>query len=337
VRAEHRTAYELGEQLLSLAQGVQDPAFLLQPHLTLGDSSFWLGEFAPARAHLKQGIALYEPQRHHPLAFLYGGADPGVHGLSYAALALWTLGYPDQALKRVHEALALAQELSHPFSLAWALSFAAWLHQVRQESKQTQERAELAMTLSTEQGFPFWLGWASVLRGWAVAEQGQGEEGIAQIRQGLAVYRATEAEMNGLYFLALLTEAYRAAGQTEEGLTVLAEALTFVDKTGERFYEAELYRLKGELTLQSESQSLGSRTQEAEECFNKAIEITSKQQAKSLELRASISLARLWQHQGKQKEAHHLLSDIYNWFTEGFDTKDLQEAKALLKELTSSK
>ena len=250
VRAEHRTAYELGEQLLSLAQGVQDSAFLLQPHLTLGDSSFWLGEFAPARAHLKQGIALYEPQRHHPLAFLYGGADPGVHGLSYAALALWMLGYPDQALKRVHEALALAQELSHPFSLAWALSFAAWLHQVRQESKQTQERAELAMTLSTEQGFPFWLGWASVLRGWAVAEQGQGEEGIAQIRQGLAVYRATGAEMNRLYFLALLTEAYRTAGQTEEGLTVLAEALTVVDKSGERFYEAELYRLKGKLTLQ---------------------------------------------------------------------------------------
>ena len=170
--------------------------------------------------------------------------------LSYAAWVLWFLGYPDQALKRSQEALALAAGLSHPFSLAFALGFAAVLHQLRREEQAAQERAEAVIALSTEQGFPFWLALGTILRGWALAEQGQGEEGIAQIRQGLAAYRATGAEIVRPYFLALLAEAYGKVGQAEEGLSVLAEALALVDKTGERFYEAELYRLKGELTLQ---------------------------------------------------------------------------------------
>ncbi|MBI3245202.1 MAG: AAA family ATPase [Deltaproteobacteria bacterium] len=356
VRAEHRMAYELGKQLSSLAQSTQDPAPSLQAHIALGNSSVWLGELASAREHLEQGIALYEPQRHHSLAFLYGGADPGVHDLSYLALALWLLGYPDQALKKSHEALTLAQELSHPFSLAWALSFAAWLHQVRREGQATQERAEPAIALSTEQGFPFWLGWATVLRGWALTEQGQGEKGIAQMHQGLATYRATGAGLGQSGFLALLAETYGKAGQTEEGLGVLAEALTLVDKTGEQHYEAELYRIKGQLTLQSQTslkqvsdksqtsqdksedanaQILNPNAQsEAEACFLKALDIAQKQQAKSLELRAVMSLARMWQSQGKKDEAHKMLGEIYHWFTEGFDTKDLQEAKALLEELT---
>jgi class 3 adenylate cyclase/predicted ATPase len=331
VRAEHRTAYELGEQLLSLAKGVQDLTFLLQAHIAVGNSLSWLGEFASARKHLEQGIALYESPQHPPLTFLYGGIDPGVHGLSYTALALWLLGYPDQALKRSHEALARAQELSHPFSLAWALSFAAWLHQVRRERQATQERAEPAMTLSTEHGFPFWLGWATVLRGWTVAEQGQGEEGIAQIRQGMAAYQATGAELWRPYWLALLAEAYGKAGQGEEGLAALAEALALVNNTEERMYEAELYRLKGELLFQSRQQSAVA---DAEECFRQAIDIARRQSATSLELRAVMSLSRLWQQQGKKDEARQLLAEIYGWFTEGFDTKDLQEAKALLEELT---
>jgi predicted ATPase len=214
------------------------------------------------------------------------------------------------------------------------------------------------ITLCSEQGFPYWLATGTILRGWALAEQGQGEEGIAQMRQGLTASRATGAEVNRPYYLALLAEAYGKAGQAEEGLTVLAEALTLVDKTGERMYEAELYRLKGTLTLQSKAslgqvsgKSQASQEQfgdtdprpltpdppaeaEAEACFHKAIEIARKQQAKSLELRATVSLSRLWQQQGKTTEARELLAPVYNWFTEGFDTKDLQEAKALLEELS---
>ena len=169
--------------------------------------------------------------------------------------------------------------------------------------------------------------------------QGQGEEGIPQIHRGLAAYRATGAEFECTYFLALLAEAYGKVGRAAEGLTALAEALGVVDKTGERDSEAELYRLKGELTLnQSSVLGLESSVQkEAEECFWKAIEIAQKQQAKSLELRAVMSLGRLWQQQSKQKEAHQVLSEIYGWFTEGFDTTDLQEAKALLNELAAAR
>ncbi len=165
------------------------------------------------------------------------------------SLGLWSLGYPEQALQRSHEALALAQELSHPFSLGFALRFAAVLHQFRREWQATQEQAEAAITLSTEHGLPVWLADGMIQRGRVLAEQGQGEEGIAQIRQGLVAYRATGAESACSYYLALLAEAYEQVGQVEEGLKVLAEALAAVDKTGERWYEAELYRLKGELML----------------------------------------------------------------------------------------
>jgi predicted ATPase len=172
-----------------------------------------------------------------------------------------------------------------------------------------------------------------------LAEQGWEDEGIAQIQQGIAAFRATGAELYRPYFLALLAEAYEKAKQSEQGLAVLAEALAAVDNAGERFYEAELYRLKGELLLAQEGcrpQAVGCRekTEEAEACFLKAIEVARKQQAKSLELRAVMSLAKLWQRQSKQKEAHEMLAAVYNWFTEGFDTKDLQEAKALLDELS---
>jgi predicted ATPase len=266
--------------------------------------------------------------------------------LSYAALVLWSLGYPDQALKRSHEALTLAQELSHSHSLAFALFSAAWLHQFRREGQLARERAEAAITLSTDRGFPFFLALATIPRGWALAEQGQGEEGVVQIYQGLATYRSTGAETGRPYFLALLAEAYGKGGQAEEGLTMLAEALAPVNKNEDRYYEAELYRLKGGLTLQKfrvqGSKFQGENPQstfpnpqlEAEACFLKAIDIACKQQAKSPELRATTSLARLWQQQGKKKEAHQMLAEIYGWFTEGFDTKDLQEAKALLEELT---
>jgi predicted ATPase len=258
------------------------------------------------------------------------------------AWTLWSLGYPAQALKRSQEALTLAHELSHPLSLVFALSFAARLHQFRGEARLSQQRVEAAMTLSAQQGFPLLLAMGTIVRGWAVAELGQVGEGIEQMRQGLAAWRATGAEFRRLYFLSLLAEAYGKGEQVGEGLKTLAQALAAVDKTDEHFYESELYRLKGQLTLQK-FQVPGSKFQvppspqaeaEAEACFHKAIEIACKQQAKSLELRAVISLSRLWQSQGKKDEAHQLVAEIYGWFTEGFDTKDFQAAKALLEELS---
>jgi predicted ATPase len=219
--------------------------------------------------------------------------------------------------------------LSHPFSLALALYFAAWLYYFRREVYAAQEQAEAAVTLSSQQGFPFWLAAGTILGGWVLAEQGQEEEGIEQMRQGLAAYQATGAEQKQPYFLALLAEAYGKVAQTQAGLTMLAEALALVDKTGERWWEAELYRLKGELLL-----ALSKENQaEVEACFRQAIDIAHHQSAKSLELRAVMSLSRLWQKQGKQEEARQMLAEVYGWFTEGFDTADLKEAKLLLEGL----
>jgi class 3 adenylate cyclase/predicted ATPase len=342
LRSELQTARELGEQLLTLAQRAQDPVLFLEAHNVLGSTFFWLGDLPLARTHLEQGIALYDPHQHHSLVFGSGGADRGVGCLTHLAWTLWSLGYPAQALKRSQEALTLAHELSHPLSLVFALSFAARLHQFRGEARLSQQRVEAAMTLSAQQGFPLLLAMGTIVRGWAVAELGQVGEGIEQMRQGLAAWRATGAEFRRLYFLSLLAEAYGKGEQVGEGLKTLAQALAAVDKTDEHFYESELYRLKGQLTLQK-FQVPGSKFQvppspqaeaEAEACFHKAIEIACKQQAKSLELRAVISLSRLWQSQGKKDEAHQLVAEIYGWFTEGFDTKDLQAAKALLEELS---
>jgi predicted ATPase len=298
-------------------------------------TSWWTG-------HIEQGITLHDFQKRRSRAL----QDPGVVFLCYAAMALWHLGYPDQVLKKIHEALTLAQELSHPYSLALALYFSTWLHQFHWEGQAARKQAEAVIELATEQGFSFLLAMGTILRGWALAEQGQGEEGIAQIRQGLAAQRATGAELFRPWYFALLAEAYAKVGQIEEGLAVLSEALEIVNKNEERIYEAELYRIKGQLTLQqfqvsgfkfqvqeSPQSAVRSPESEAEEYFQKAIAIAQRQQAKSLELRATVSLARLWQRQGKHHAARNTLSEIYNWFTEGFDTADLKEAKALLEEL----
>jgi predicted ATPase len=273
-------------------------------------------------------MALYDSQKHRSHAFVYG-QDPGVACQSFAAKPIWVLGYPDQALHGINEALTLAQEFAHPFSLAFALTMAAVVHQFRREAQTVQQRAEAVIAVSTEQGFPHWLAYNTILRGWALTARGEGAEGIARMRRGLVAYRGTGAELHRPYFLSLLAEAYGEAGQPEEGLKVLVEALAMVDTTGERNWEAELHRRKGELLLMQQGQRVG----EAEECFWKALDIARRQQAKSLELRAVMSLSRLWQQQGKKEEVRQMLADIYGWFTEGFDTVDLKEAKALLQEL----
>jgi len=327
-RAEYQVARELGEQLFALAQRQQDAASLQSAHLTLGLTLCALGAFVPARTHLEQGIALYDPQ--HPGSLGRSGLqDGGVVCLCFGAQTLWYLGFPDQARLQSHQGLALAHHVAHPFSLAFALCFAALVHQLRHEVQAVQAQAEAAITLSCERDFALYVGFGTILRGWALAHQGQAQEGIAQLHQGLTAYRATGTEIGRPHYLALLAEAQGIRGQPAAGLTALTEALTLVDSSGERYYEPELHRLKGALLLQSSSEN----ATEAETCFHHAIRIAQSQQAKSWELRAATSLARLWQQQGKRQEAHDLLAPIYGWFTEGFDTADLKDAKALLEEL----
>jgi predicted ATPase len=329
VRAEYQTAHVLGEQLLTLAQQAQDAAMLVAAHRALGATLFWMGTAADAHTHFTQGIALYDSHQHRTSAFLYG-EDTGVICHSFVARVLWYLGYPDQALARSQAAVILAQQVAHSYSLGSTLNSAAMFHLLLRETHRTQECAEATMRLATEQGFPHWMAISLIMQGWALAQQGQAKEGITQMTQGLRAYRATGAELLRPYFLVLLAEAQGLIGQLETGLTVLAEASALVAKTGERWYESELYRLKGELLLQQSS----DHHAEAESAFHHALEIARHQQAKSLKLRAATSLARLWQQQGKRQQAHDLLAPVYHWFTEGFDTAALQEAKALLEALT---
>jgi class 3 adenylate cyclase/predicted ATPase len=329
VRAHLQTTQELAEQVFTLAQRAQDTGLLLEANRMMGQTMYWLGEMVQARAYFEQGMAIYDPQQHRSHAFVYG-QDPGVACRAFAAWPIWVLGYPDQSLQSIQEALTLARELTHPFSLAFALTVAATVHQFRREVRAVLERAEALMTLSSEKGFAFWIAHGKILRGWAITAEGEEVEGITEMRQGLFAYRATGAELERLYFLSLLADAYGEIGQPQEGVPMLLEALAIADKTEDHHWEAELHRLKGELLLMHQGKK---NVGEAEECFRKALGIARRQQAKSLELRTAMSLSRLWQQQGKREDAHKLLAEIYGWFTEGSDTADLKEAKVLLEEL----
>lgn len=369
VRADHTKALGLGEQLLELAQQQQDPAFLVQAHWALGQPLLFMGALARAREHFAQGVALYDPQRHRPdqSPVFRAGQDPGVNCLAMAARIPWAVGYPDQAVQKVNEALAFAHSLRHPLTLAYALGAAAIIHQLRREPREAQRYADTAIALCTEHELSFYLALGRIWRGWALTEQGELAEGLASLQEGLSTWRALGAEIGLTHYLTPLIEAHRKAGHLGEAEAVLAEAFALVEKNAERFYEAELYRLRGELTLQKEGTrgwGLGTSSSspqtpsleplapngaelEAEECFRTAITIARQQQAKALELRAAMNLVRLRQQQaarsathktqhvtsGTLAEAHRMLSDVYNWFTEGFDTTDLQEAKQLLEEI----
>jgi predicted ATPase/class 3 adenylate cyclase len=323
-----RTAYELAEQLLLRAQSAHDPALLMYAHVALGDASSQIGELLLAREHLEKAIPLYDFDRHRTLTFRFG-VDAGVNSLSYAARTLWLLGYPGQALKRGKEALALARDLSQPQSVAFAENFLGALHLSRGEARAAQVSAEALNTLSAEHGFILWSAVASIRHGGAVAEQGCNEEGITQIEEGLAAYRATGTELGRPENLCRLAKACLETDRLGDGLDALFEALTIADEHEDRNWEPEIYRLKGELLLkQNHSDASAARN-----CFQRAIEIARKQSAKSWELRATMSLARLLRDSGRRDEARSMLAEIYNWFTEGFDTADLKDAKALLDEL----
>jgi predicted ATPase len=335
LRGEHQAARETTEQVFGLAELGDEPLLVAWAHHMMGWLLVCLGEFAPALEHGEHVMELYAPQRRRAVAVGYG-IDSGVQCLSYTAAALWFLGYPEQALKRSREALALAQELDHPYSLADAQSTGgAMVHLYRRDLQEAEALAEASLSLASEHEFRYFVAQATVQRGRVLAEQGRIEEGIAQLRQGLAYWETTGVRYRRPAFLAWLAEAYGKAGQAELGLSVLDEALAQVEKTDERFFEAELRRLKGELLLMQDYKTKAEADlHQAESCFQHAIEVARRQQAKSWELRAVMSLSRLWHSQGKKAEAHRMLAEIYNWFTEGFDTADLIEAKTLLEELS---
>ncbi len=328
IRGELQAAREASVRIFGLAELAGEPLLVAIAHHMMGWLQVCLGEFSPALDHAEHVSAFSTPQQRQAVIALFG-IDVAVQCLSWASGALWYLGYPEQALKRSRKALALAQELDHAYSLAEAQSTGgAMVHLFRRDLQAAQALAEATSTLTSEHEIRPFLAQATMQRGRALAEQGRIEEGIAQLRQGLAAWEATGTRYRRPTFLAWLAEAYGKVGQVEEGLSVLAEALAQVEKTDERCYEAELRRLKGDLLAQEGDEA------EAEAIFHKAIEVARRQNAKSWELRATTSLARLWQQQGKTDEAHRILAEIYGWFTEGFDTPDLQEAKALLEELS---
>jgi class 3 adenylate cyclase/predicted ATPase len=369
VRAQHHTAYELGKRMLFLAHHDQDSSLRLEAHHVLGASAHSLGQFTAAQEHFEHGITLYDHQHHRTLAFLYG-YNTGTACLGRTGINLWILGYPDRSRERCRQALALAREVPDPHSLAAVLDMVGIVYQFCGDRQTTQTYTNELATLASEHDFGQFSALAGIRQGWLLGELGQYETGLTQMRHGLAAWQATGAERSQPYLLCFVAEAYRKIQRAAEGIATVDAALALVNKNDERFHEAELYRLKGELTLQQwkvESQKsqvpspqhLTPNTRaeverEAEECFLKAIEIARKQQAKSLELRATMSLVRLRQQQAVEQgagskeqgarttqhetrarldEARHMLSDLYHWFTEGFDTADLRDARALVDEL----
>jgi predicted ATPase len=322
-RGEFQEARELGKQLFSLAETMQNPALVLEAHHTLWSTSYSLGELVSAKEHCEHGRALYDPNQHRQHAYLYSGHDPGVCCGVHAALVLWLIGYPDQALQISQETLLLARNLCHPNSSVYALLWSARIHKLRGELDAVHELTNAAMLITTENGFPRWQILGNILLGALAIERGAVEQGVKQLRQAFPCDMSLAEHQSSLAFAA---EAYGQAGQFESGIRLLAHALARARDSGICYYEAELYRLKGELLVKNSLE----RAAEAQHCFQKAFEVARSQAAKSLELRAAISLAELCQHKGRDNHGRRLLADTYSWFTEGFDTLDLRKAKALL-------
>jgi class 3 adenylate cyclase/predicted ATPase len=344
VRADHEKALALGKNLLALAEIAKDRALLVESHNALGLIFFFRGEFATAHQHLERCLSLYDPKRHGTLSFSYAGQDPGVTACVFSAWAAQALGRSDHALERKQTALNSAEQLSHPYSLAYAQGISAAVHQFRKEAELAHDIAQVGLGMATEHGFRFWSAFQTILLGWVLVDRGKANNGIAQMKGGMEAYLATGAQLLRPYFVGLLAAAVAETESIESGLALLDEALETVEKTGERFYESELYRQKGELLIRSDGEQLDPRkvTDESsrltsEACFLKAISIARCQQAKWFELRCTSSLARLWLRQGRIQEAHAMLSETYSWFTEGFGTADLKAAGLLLNELDHAK
>ena len=327
VRAKFQAARELGDQMLRLAEKSGSSVALIQAHRAVGVTLLYRGELAASVEHLDQAAALYDPAQHCAFAFRMNGLDLGVSVLSYAAWGSWLLGRPARAMQRNDEMHSLARDVGHPYTLAWALTFSARLHQMRREVERTRVQAEAAIALAKEQGFSLLRSMGTIPRGWSLAMSGNAKDGIAELRQGMDDYFRTGAESSRAHWVVLLAEAYLAAGQIEEGLHVLDEAR--IEQSGERYYEAEFHRMRGELLLVRDGHDAQALA-DCERCFEQALAIARAQRARSLELRAAMSLSRLRCRQGRNEDAHDVLAGVYGRFSEGFDTADLQEAAALL-------
>jgi predicted ATPase len=328
-RGELRSARELAQQSLSLAERVQDATLILAAHYNLGEICTWAGELIQANVHLEQAKTLYDPRQHASLEAVYG-LDLSVITTGVAVWVECLLGRPDQALKRARASLERASALSHPLSRAFAPVSFEWVLVCHRAAHEAEEVAQTAISLCTEQGFTELAAWAKCFLGWALIEQGKLTDGIANLSEGIAVVDSMRNLISKSLFLCALADGYRKAGDAKRALGLLDEAIDWANRTGERFYECELHRLKGEVHLMGNSPHATA----AENCFRKAIKLAREQSAKAWELRATTSLARLLALQGRRDEAHAMLTAIYNWFTEGFDTADLKDAKALLDQLS---
>jgi len=330
ISGDLQNARQFGEQLQSLAKQADDPTLAEVANFVLGWILPHLGEFSPGQIYLQKVIEFYDPQKHRMWTFILGH-DLGVASLVWDAVALWFLGYPVQALKRSQEAIALAKKLGHPFSLAFALGVAGcWVNSLCREFGILKKYTEKLIRVSTEQGFAFYQATELIWRGIIQYEQGNVEEGIALALQGKEAWQATGTKLYSTFHLSWLAEGFMKLGKAEEGLKAISEAFAAMEETGERYFEAELNRIKGELLLM-----LGESEPVVEEYYRCAIEVAHRQKAKSLELRAVMSLSRLLHKQSKKTKARKLLKEIYGWFTEGFNIADLKEAKALLEELSN--
>ena len=326
VRGEFDLAQRLADDLLRLSRERNDTDGLALGHHCSGQNLMFAGRFAPSRWHLEAGLALYNPISHHSLVY-QAGLQPHVNSRAILGMVLFCLGFPDQALAWSNAAITEARELAHPPSVAVGLTFGARLLSLVGDNAALGERTDQLFSLAIEQGFPFWRAEGTTFRGWVKVKNGDVTEGISLLRSGMAAYRATGAEVWTPYRIALHARACEIAEQVEEGLTLLDDALQIVERTGERWFSAELNRHKGQLLLRE------GQTQAAEELYRKALSIAEEQEAKLWELRAAVSLAQLRRNQGRRAEARDLLAPVYGWFTEGFDTADLKEAKALIAEL----
>jgi DNA-binding SARP family transcriptional activator/predicted ATPase len=328
VRGEIQRGHDLALQLLELAQQIDAPPLLVIAHSTLAGNHLLFGNQPLARQYFARARELYDPQRHHQEHAILFGPDYGVLTLCWGAHNLWCLGYTDQARQWSHEALALAQELAHPFSQSMAMTYATMLSLWCGEIEAAQEHAAAALAQATQHNATYYQRWATILYAWIQARRRSGEDEIVRLRQALADFRAIDAGMRWPYYLSLLAQIHAQAGQPDEAIAVLDEAQATSATTQEHWWDAELHCLRGELLLMQ-----GADERDVVTTFQQALEIARQQQAKSLELRTTVSLARLWQNQARHAEARQMLAEVYGWFSEGFDTHDLQEARALLEQL----
>jgi DNA-binding winged helix-turn-helix (wHTH) protein/predicted ATPase len=326
LRGELDLALRLDEELLRLSRQFNNSAGLVLGHASSGRNLSFAGSFASSRSHLEEALALYDPIAHRVLAH-QAGIHPRVNSQGFLGIVMFCLGFPDQALEWSDAAIAEARRLAHPPSVAVSLAVGAVRLSLAGDHAGYDERADELVAVATEQGFPLWFALGKLHRGWVKVENGDVAEGISLLRSGSSAYRATGAETWTPHHLALLATACEIAGQVAEAVTVLDEALQIVERTGERWFAAELNRLKGQLLLRQ------GRPEVGEELYQKALSIAREQAAKLWELRAAVSLARLRRDQGREAEARDVLRPVHGWFTEGFDTADLKEAKALLDEL----